>query len=263
MRQRLLAFARRDFRILRSYRAAMVGQIAGTLLFLASFAIVSSVVRDDFADRFGAGYAAYAAVGVAITGVLIAAMQAFADSVREAQLDGTLEAMLLAPARGEEIVACMGAFAVVVSVVTGTVTVGVAAIVTGDFDVDVVTLLLTFVLSVVAFCGVGLLSAAAVLLMKRGNPVATLLGMAGSLTAGAYAPVDTFPDWLRWLARVNPMTYAVEAWRAALLFGDGPGTVAGALAVLGGVAVLGLPFSWWVLGRAIHVARADGTLGSY
>ena len=48
----------------------------------------------------------------------------------------------------------------------------------------------------------GLLSAAGVLLTKRGNPVATIVGMVGSLTAGAYAPVDTFPHWLRWVARV-------------------------------------------------------------
>ena len=261
--RRLRAFLARDLRVLRSYRAAVVGQLLGTLLFLASFAVVSSVVRRDFELRFGAGYAAYASVGIAITGALLTAVQAFADSVREAQLEGTLEAMFLAPVRREAVVAGMGAFPIAVGVVTATVAMLAVAGATRDFRVDALTVLLALPLSVVAFAGVGLLSAAGVMLAKRGNPIATIVGMVGSLTAGAYAPVDTFPHWLRWVAHVNPMTYALEVWRGGLLFGKAPGDVAGPLAVLAGVAVFMVPVSWWALGRSIDIARTDGTLGSY
>lgn len=257
------AFVRRDLRVMRSYRAAMFGQVLGTLLFLASFAVVAPIVSDDFGDRYGAGYVAFAAVGIAVTGALLSALQAFSESVREAQLEGTLEAILMAPVRREAVVAAMGAYPVLAGTVAAALTVGVAAAFAGGFDVHPVSVLLALVVSLAAFAALGLLAAAAVLVAKRGNPVATLIGMVGAVTAGAYAPVDTFPGWLQAVADVNPLTYALDAWRTATLRGEGPGAVAGDLAVLGAVAVVVGPFSWWVLRRAIDVARRDGTLVSY
>jgi len=257
------AFVRRDLRVMRSYRAAMFGQVLGTLLFLASFAVVAPIVSDDFGDRYGAGYVAFAAVGIAVTGALLSALQAFSESVREAQLEGTLEAILMAPVRREAVVAAMGAYPVLAGTVAAALTVSVAAAFAGGFDVHPVSVLLALVVSLAAFAALGLLAAAAVLVAKRGNPVATLIGMVGAVTAGAYAPVDTFPGWLQAVADVNPLTYALDAWRTATLRGEGPGAVAGDLAVLGAVAVVVGPFSWWVLRRAIDVARRDGTLVSY
>ena len=49
------AFFVRDVRIMRSYRAALLGQVLGTLLFLASFAVVAPIISDGFADEHGAG----------------------------------------------------------------------------------------------------------------------------------------------------------------------------------------------------------------
>lgn len=117
--------------------------------------------------------------------------------------------------------------------------------------------------SVAAFAALGVLSAAVVLLVKRGNPLATLIGMVGAVTGGAYAPVDTFPGWLQTVATVNPVTYALDAWRGALLLGAGPGDVLGDVVVLAAVAAVLSPLAWWALARSIDVARRDGTLGTY
>ena len=257
------AFLVRDLRIARSYRAAFVGQVVGTLLFLASFAVVAPVVRSDFSSRFGSGYAAFAAVGIAITGVLLSALQAFSESVREAQLEGTLEAILMAPSRRERLVAAMGAYPVVAGLLGASLTLAIAAIFAGDFDVHPVSVVLAAVASLGAFASLGLLAGAAMLIVKRGNPVATIVGMVGAVTGGAYAPVDTFPRWLARVADVNPVTYALEAWRGALLDARSPADLAHPLVVLVGVGIVIGPAAWWCLGRALDVARADGTLGSY
>ena len=263
MIRRLGAFLRRDVRIARSYRAALVGQVLGTLLFLASFAIVAPVVRDDFESIYGSSYAAFAAVGIAITGVLLSALQAFSESVREAQIEGTLEAILMAPVRRESLVAAMGAFPVVAGLVGALLTLAVAAVFAGGFDPNPVSIVLAAATSLAAFAALGLLAGAIVLVVKRGNPVATLVGMVGAVTGGAYAPVDTFPDWLARLAVLNPVTYALDAWRGALLAGSTPSEIGHELLVLVAVAVIAAPIAWWALGEAIDVARSDGTLGSY
>lgn len=257
------AFFVRDVRIMRSYRAALLGQVLGTLLFLASFAVVAPIVTDGFADEHGAGYVAFAAVGIAVTGALLCALQAFSDSVREAQLEGTLEAVLMAPVGRTSVIAAMGAYPLVAGVIGAGVTLAVAAVFAGGFDVHPASLALALVVSVAAFAALGLAAAAAVVVVKRGNPVTTLVGMVGAVTAGAYAPVDTFPGWLQAVAAVNPMTYALDAWRAATLRGAGPGAVVADLAVLAAVAAVVGPVSWWMLGRAIDVARRDGTLVTY
>ena len=257
------AFLRRDLQVARSYRAALAGQVVGTLLFLASFAVVAPVIETDFAERFGTGYIAFAAVGIAVTGALLAALQAFSESVREAQLEGTLEAFLMAPASRPSVVAAMGAYPVVAGFAGALLTLLVAAVATGDFEVQPVSLVLAAVVSLAAFSALGLLAGAAVLLVKRGNPVATLLGMLGSLTGGAYAPVETFPSWLQRVADANPITYALRAWRGALVEGASPGDVGGSLLVLVVLAAVLAPVAWSALGRAVDVARRDGTLATY
>lgn len=257
------AFVQRDLRVMRSYRAALLGQVVGTLLFLASFAVVAPLISDDFDDEYGAGYVAFAAVGIAVTGALLSALQAFSESVREAQLEGTLEAILMAPVRREAVIAAMGAYPLLAGTVAAGLTLGVAAGFAGGFDIHPLSTLLVLVVSMAAFAALGLLAAAVVLVVKRGNPLATLVGMVGAVTAGAYAPVDTFPGWLQAVAAINPMTYALDAWRSATLLGEGPAEVAGDLAVLLAVALVVGPLSGWVLRRAIDTARRDGTLVTY
>ena len=259
----VLAFIRRDVRIARTYRAAFVGQIAGTLLFLFTFGLVQGIVEPTFALRYGASYFSYAAVGIAATGALMGALGAFSGSLREAQVDGTLESMLLAPVPQSTVLTLLGVWPLVLGFVGACLTLLAAALGGAGFHVDVASLVLAVVLSSVSFAGLGLLAAAGVLVAKRGNPVAALVGMVGSLTAGAYVPIDTFPGWLQVLAVFNPMTYAVRAWRGALLEATPPWEMAGSLAVLAGVAIVGLPLARTALRRALDLARADGTLATY
>jgi len=260
---RVRAFLARDFRIATTYRAAFAGQILGLLLFLATFGVVAPVVRNDFAARYGTGYFAYAAVGVAVTGILIAAMQSFSTSLREAQVEGTLEVMLLAPAPQERIVALMGVWPLIAGAVAAALTLGVAAIAAGGFNTNFWSLLVVVPLSLLAFAGLGLLSAASVIVVKRGDPVSVILGMIGSLTAGAYAPVASFPRWLQWVADCNPMTYALGAWRSALLQHAAPGAMVRDIAVLAVLALVAVPVATIALRRALLLARAEGTLTSY
>jgi ABC-2 type transport system permease protein len=260
---RLSAFVRRDLRLARSYRAAFVGQFLGIALFLATFGLMGSVVRGDFADRFGADYFAFAAVGIAVSGALVAALTAFGGALREAQLDGTLEAVLTTPAPQEETVALLGAYPLLSGFLGGIVTLAGAALFGASYHIDPIALVLAAVLSIGAFAALGLLTAAGVLIAKRGSPVAGLLGMAGTVAAGAYVPTSTFPRWLQAIASVNPMTYALRAWRGALLEAQSPASIGPSLAVLAVLAIVGLPLALTVLRRAIDLARAEGTLATY
>lgn len=66
-------------------------------------------------------------------------------------------------------------------------------------------------------------------------------------TSSAYMPIETMPAWLRVLARVNPVTYSVDATRALMLGAPAGASVwtAVALAVAAGLAGFGVT-SWRV-----------------
>src|SRR5262245_19804400 len=71
--------------------------------------------------------------------------------------------------------------------------------------------------SVLAFAGLGVLSASYSLLFKRGNPVKWLfLGVAG-LVSGVMYPVTVLPSFLQAVARLVPVTYSLQGMRSALL----------------------------------------------
>src|SRR5262249_62335728 len=77
--------------------------------------------------------------------------------------------------------------------------------------------LMIVLVSLLAFSGLGILSASYLLLFKRGNPAKWLLLGISSIAGGMLFPISILPDWLQFFARLNPITYALEAMRASFL----------------------------------------------
>jgi ABC-2 type transport system permease protein len=66
--------------------------------------------------------------------------------------------------------------------------------------------------------------------------------------SNAFVPTDAMPDWMRWIAQLNPLTYAIEAMRNLVLEGW-TGDLAGALVVLAGFAAASLALATYEFGR--------------
>src|SRR5881628_945517 len=81
--------------------------------------------------------------------------------------------------------------------------------------------LLIIALTVLAFSGVGILSAAFVLYLKRGDPITYLVASGSALVGGVFYPPEDMPAWLGGWSRLLPITYALRALRRALLRGVG------------------------------------------
>lgn len=258
------AFCARDVKIWRSYRVAVLGQVVSSVLAVASFALLAPSVRDDAAGLDGATYLGFVAVGIAVVGLLVATAQSVAGGIREAQVEGTLESILSAPIPHRRAVVLLGLWPCVTSAAFSVVVLGLAGGF-GDagFDIAPVALAAMAVASICLFAGLSLLSAAFVLVARRGDPVSLVLGLAGGIAAGAYAPVESFPAWLRGVAELNPLTHALDGWRAALLDAASLADVSTSLWVVSASAAVVVPVGWWVLGRAFEVSRRHGLLAGY
>jgi ABC-2 type transport system permease protein len=73
-------------------------------------------------------------------------------------------------------------------------------------------------------------------------------------------PTSILPSWLQFIARFNPVTYALDGMRAALLSGANVLAVRKPVGVLLLIAVILLPFSMVVFSWALRRTKTTGTL---
>jgi ABC-2 type transport system permease protein len=111
--------------------------------------------------------------------------------------------------------------------------------------------------------GLGLISAAAVLTMRRGSGVAGIAGTVLTLASGAYFPLSVFPPWMHAIAQHNPLTLAIEGARKALLGGDGWSVVWSPVLVLVPLIAVTLTIGGFAFRQAIQRERRRGTLFLY
>jgi ABC-2 type transport system permease protein len=114
--------------------------------------------------------------------------------------------------------------------------------------------------SILAFSGFGILSASYLLLFKRGNPAKWLLLGVSGLASGMLFPVNILPEWLQFLARLNPVTYALDAARSALLADASFRQLSQPIGILLLFAAILLPASMAVFAAALRRTMKTGTL---
>ncbi|HYA96883.1 MAG TPA: ABC transporter permease [Methylomirabilota bacterium] len=266
---RLLAelwlFFRRDLAIARSYRAAFLLEGAGTLFGAAMIYYVARLVDSPALAQAlpqRGSYFAFALVGFAFFDYLGVALDTFDRSLEEARSTGTLEPLLVTQTSLPVILAGSAIYPfaattlrVAVYLIWGGALFGLPLGRANWFGVVVILLA-----SVLAFSGLGIFSASYLLLFKRGSPAKWLvLGLSG-LASGMLFPVSILPGWLQFLARLNPVTYALNAARSALLAGASLGELLRPIGILLLFAAILLPASMAAFAAALRRTKTTGTL---
>jgi ABC-2 type transport system permease protein len=261
--RRLLAFLRREFEIATAYRLNGLLLAAGGLFTLTLFYFLAHTLGEAPAvrGRYGSDYYSFALVGLSTATLLRGLQRGFGNAVRAAQNDGSLEPLLAAPLSTFHVLVLMASGTVAGSLVrAGGLLVAGSLFFGAHLCVHPLTFGLTLVLSVLAFSALGLLSAAFVLVFKRGDPFAYALDMLSYLFAGVLYPVDVLPAALRVAARLLPATHALHGLRAAALEGAGLERLLPTWgALLAFSAVLWPLAAWSVKAARRHVERT-GTL---
>jgi ABC-2 type transport system permease protein len=259
-----VAFLRRDWLRHASYRLRLVWQIVGLLVYVALVYAIGTTLGD--AAKFpgdGTGYVKFVLAGLGFTDVFFTSMTAFPHALREAQLAGTLEPMLLAPIRVPQLVWGSSLFGFLQSCVRVVIVVVVAALAFGYWhDANVVTAAVVLVPGCLVFGAMGLLSASFVLAFKQGDPVLPTFGFVSSLLGGALFPVSALPEWAQPFGAVLPLTHALTGMRLALDGAD-PGSVLPQVAILSSISLVLLPVALISFHAALDRAKREGSLVHY
>ena len=263
--QKMAALFRRDLAVARSYRVAFLLEIFETLFAVAGFYFLSSFIESPQLDRSlpqGGTYFAFALVGLAFFDYLSVALRAFDDGLQDARQNGTLEHLLVTQTSLSVILAGSILYPFVLLSLRTAIYLGWGAALFGFplREANWLGALLVLAASILAFSGLGILSASYLLIFKRGNPVNWALVGISSVVGGMMYPVSVLPGWLQQVARLVPVTYALEGMRAALLGHATLRELWPSLAALLIFAAVLLPASFAAFSWALRRTKITGTL---
>jgi ABC-2 type transport system permease protein len=266
--RKVSAFLRRDFLVAWSYRTAFFTDWINLLLQVALFYFVGRLIDPAQLPTFGGkpvSYIEFVAVGIAITSFVQLGLNRVVMTLRTEQLMGTLESLLVTPTSPTTIQLGSVMYDLVYVPIRTVIFLAMTAFVLGaGFDPSGILPALTVLLGFIPVVwGLGMVSAAGVLVFRRGLGVVGLLAVAITATSSTYFPIELFPGWLRTLARVNPVTITLRGARDALLGGAGWSGVLPSLAVLLPTAAVAIGFGVFALRVALRRERRKGTLGLY
>jgi len=261
----LWLFFWRDLSIARTYRTVFVLEAIEALFGAAMFYYVARFVDTPELQRAlpqGGSYFAFSLVGFVFLDYLNAALDTFDRSLEEARNSGTLEHLLVTQASLPIFVAGSAIYPFVATTLRIVVYVAWGAVLFGFplYAANWLTVIVVFLATLLAFSGLGILSSSYLLLFKRGNPAKWFFLRVSSVAGGMLFPVNILPDWLQVVARFNPVTYSLEAMRAALLGGATVAALWRPLAVLLLSALVLLPVSMVVFAWALRRTKITGTL---
>jgi ABC-2 type transport system permease protein len=265
---KLGAFLRRDVLVRLSYRTAILSDWFSLFAQAFVFSFVSKLVDPSrlpttSGDR--TSYIAYVAVGIAVSGFMAVGLARLVMAVRQEQLMGTLESVMVTPTTASTILLGSVIYDMIYVPLR---TVIFLIIVSVWFNVSFAASgYLPALILLAAFIpfvwGIGSIASASVLTFRRGTGVIGFGTFALTFTSGAYFPLSLFPDWVETLARLNPIAVTITGMREQLLGGGGWGDAALVLAKLAPMSAISLLLGLYAFRLAMRRERRLGTLGLY
>lgn len=262
------SFIVRDFYIETSYRFSFLLSLLGIIFNVLVFYFLSIFIdQTTSANMTGieGDYFSFVLIGVAFGGYFNAGLTSFSSSLRDAQITGTLEAMLMTPASLPAIITGSAAWSYVFTTVRVLVYLLVGMLISGlrFSDANYAAALAGLALAIISFASIGIIAAGIIMVTKRGNPVTVIFASVANLVSGVFYPVEVLPEWLQFVARLMPLTYALRLMRQALLAGASWADLANDFLALLVFCLVLFPLSLIVFRTTVRRARLEGTLAHY
>jgi len=269
--RRIRAFIVRDFQLALSYRVEFFIKILWILGVVTTFFFISQIFSYNFVK---AEYAQWQnpliawLTGLAMLNYFMTGFSSLANAIRQEQMQGTLESVLLTPINVPTVIISSSAWAYVEATFYSFLYLFFGWLFfniqyKGSFLLAFVFLILT----TMCLACIGILSASFTMAFKRGDPFAILLGAGTALFSGVFYPKEMLQESIgetgKVLANINPSTHGLEGIRAILIQGKGLDEVLSSLFTLLTFLAVLLPFSLWVFGKAIKRAKREGSLIQY
>jgi ABC-2 type transport system permease protein len=268
--RRVWAFIVRDWRLELSYRMQFFLRMLSILIVVTTLFFISKIFTGFTDPRFSQWRDPLAAwlTGLAVLNYFMTGFSSLANAIRQEQVQGTLESVLMTPISVPTVIVASSAWDFVQATFFSFLYLFFGWLFfdvhyRGSFLLALIFLLLT----TVVLASLGILSASFAMVFKRGDPFGILLGTGSALFSGVFFPTQLINDYagprVAGISRILPATYGLDGIRRVLIEGQTFSEVRDPLLALLVFLALLLPFSLWVFNRAVRRAKQEGSLIQY
>src|SRR5437763_13150781 len=202
-------------------------------------------------------------VGAVIWAYLGIIFEILTETVAWERWEGTIEYTFMAPLARPVHLLGMGVFAVGYGVVRAVLLFGVVAAFFSLHlpDANYPAALVLLIVASISFIGIGMMSAVLPLISpEKGTQLGFVAQGVLLVVSGLYYPVAVLPQWMQWIAKVSPATYALRGIRHAILDGAGIGALWVDIWPLLLIGVAALPLGLEIFRRGERYAKQHGKL---
>ena len=258
-------FLKRDFLINTSYRFSFMMDLGGIFFSTVTFFFIAKLFGASalpYLKDYNADYFSFVLIGIAFSEYLSTSLNSFMDSIREEQITGTLENILLSPINIPSFVIAGSLWNFIFTSLRIACYLIIGWLLFG-FDITRINYLSAFVvliLTILSFGSLGMLSASFIIIFKKGDPINFIFTNLSRFLAGVYFPITILPLWIRGISYFLPLTYALDAMRKAVLNNAGLLSLGYDLLALIVFIVLFLPLGMLSFRSALRRTKKEGSL---
>ena len=200
-------------------------------------------------------------IGAVVWAYLGIIFEFITETVAWERWEGTIEYTFMAPLSRAMHLGGSGVFAVLYGLARAILLFVVVALFFGlsmpdaNFAAAVVVLLIASV----SFFGIGMMTAVLPLISpEKGAQLGFVAQGMLLVVSGVYYPVSVLPEWMQWISKISPATYALRGIRDSIL--NGAGLAWGNVWPLLVIGVVSIPLGLWVFRRGEIHAKKHGKL---
>jgi len=220
------AFLVRDYLLTNSTPFALVWQVGSIVFAVPTLFYLARLIQPAASPHlaaFGGNYFGFVVLGIAMATFLTLTLAASGTAIQREQNAGSFEALLAMPLSPSTLVLAGSSWAVLIAIAQAAFYLVLAQRVFG-LDLHQANLLgaaFIFLIAAGIFVALGTISACFVLLFRQADPIVRVFGAVSALLAGVFYPTSVLPPLLQRLSYFVPLTYALRAFRLAVLEGYG------------------------------------------
>jgi ABC-2 type transport system permease protein len=262
------AFFKRDFLITASYKTAFAADALGIVFKVITFYYIGAVIKGSVAPSLSAyrhDYFGFLIIGIALLDFVHTSLDTFSVSIRDSQMTGTLEVVLLSPIQLPHMVIYSSLWPYVFTALRFATYIGTGVVLfhLQIAPAGILTALVVLLLTIFCFAPLGIICAAVIMLFKKGVWFQTLINGTSVLLAGVAYPVTVLPPWAAKASNYLPLTHSVTGMRQALLNGKSLFEIGPQLTALAAFAAVLMPLSLIVFQLSVSRTKQLGTLTQY
>lgn len=268
MLRKIIALIKKDFLLETSYKIAFLLNIFSVAVSVFTYFFIDTLFGHRITpqlEEFGVNYFSYVLLSMAFFSYIGVGISSFSARIRAEQLQGTLESLLITPTRISTILFGMWCWNLIFASIDVLIyaALGISIFKINFSNLNILTVIITLVLTIISFSSLGILSASFIIVFKKGNPLTWVINTLEGLLGGVYFPITIMPCFLQIAAKFLPITYAIRAIELAVYQGYSILRLKKELCILLLFSLILLPLSFTAFKFALRKARRQGSLLQY